>query len=271
MLRREDNAEDDNIINQKSHVKSSLDSLTHDFDEFVRETFEQNIKYGIYLPPASKPVFDYFLDVTSGNFIEWNKLVPNVDTLIKQTKPEELIETLDSIRFCFLSTLLLMGKNTVLITGTSGIGKTVTIQSMLKKLSSSGFSFKLGSILGDVFNIAEKTKVNLTINNNIKSVFNEDFDSKKSKNELNVITHSTQFSAQTSSNKFLSILLPKLTKKGQNMLGAPRNKCIIMFIDDLNIPIADQFGDQPPIELLRYINENSKIFFFLIKQKKTSQ
>jgi len=51
LLKREDNAEDDNIINQKSHVKSNLDNLTQEFDEFMREMFESNLKFGIYLPP----------------------------------------------------------------------------------------------------------------------------------------------------------------------------------------------------------------------------
>jgi hypothetical protein len=64
VLKREDNAEDDNIINQKSHVKSNFDSLTVEFSEMVHELFESNVKYGLYLPPNNKPVFDYFLDVT---------------------------------------------------------------------------------------------------------------------------------------------------------------------------------------------------------------
>ena len=94
-----------------------MDSLTHEFDEMVRELFESNVKFGIYLPPAAKPVFDYFLDVTSGNFIEWSHLVPNPDILIRQNKIESLIDTVDSVRFTFLSTLLLMGRNSVLLTG----------------------------------------------------------------------------------------------------------------------------------------------------------
>lgn len=40
-------------------------------------------------------------------------------------------------------------------------------------------------------------------------------------------------------------------------MGAPKNKWIVTFIDDLNMPIADKFGDQSPLELLRYIIENS--------------
>ena len=47
-------------------------------------------------------------------------------------------------------------------------------------------------------------------------------------------------------------------KKGHNNFGAPKHKCIVTFIDDLNIPIADKYGDQPALELLRFINENGK-------------
>ena len=33
--------------------------------------------------------------------------------------------------------------------------------------------------------------------------------------------------------------------------GAPRDKRVIFFIDDLNMPKLDTYGSQPPIELLR--------------------
>lgn len=97
--------------------------MTHEFDETVRELFEKNVKYGIYLPPNSKPVFDYFLDASSGNFVEWNMLVLNVESLIRNdgrngaSQDSSLIETIDSVRFTFFSTLLLMGRNPVLVTG----------------------------------------------------------------------------------------------------------------------------------------------------------
>ena len=73
-----------------------------------------------------------------------------------------------------------------------------------------------------------------------------------------------QFSANTTSVKFLNMFVSKLSKKGQNLLGAPKNKIIVSFIDDLNIPIADAFGDQAPLELLRFIIENSNLTFFIV-------
>jgi dynein heavy chain, axonemal len=49
----------------------------------------------------------------------------------------------------------------------------------------------------------------------------------------------------------------KLIKKGHNMHGAPKGKLILTFIDDVSIPVRDKFGDQEPLELLRFIKENS--------------
>ena len=46
-------------------------------------------------------------------------MIPNLETLVRKSKTEELIDTIDSVRFTFLTTLLLMGKKSVLITGKS--------------------------------------------------------------------------------------------------------------------------------------------------------
>nr|XP_035128016.2 dynein axonemal heavy chain 6 isoform X3 [Callithrix jacchus] len=59
------------------------------------------------------------------------------------------------------------------------------------------------------------------------------------------------FSAQTSSARTQEIIESKLERKRKNILGAPGNKRIIIFVDDLNMPRLDRYGSQPPIELLR--------------------
>ncbi|CAL1541921.1 unnamed protein product [Lymnaea stagnalis] len=59
------------------------------------------------------------------------------------------------------------------------------------------------------------------------------------------------FSAQTSSFRTQEMIESKLEKRRKNVLGAPKGKRVIIFIDDLNMPKLDTYGSQPPIELLR--------------------
>ncbi|XP_055452394.1 dynein axonemal heavy chain 6 [Psammomys obesus] len=59
------------------------------------------------------------------------------------------------------------------------------------------------------------------------------------------------FSAQTSSSRTQEIIESKLERKRKNILGAPGNKQVVIFVDDLNMPRLDHYGSQPPIELLR--------------------
>lgn len=75
-----------------------------------------------------------------------------------------------------------------------------------------------------------------------------------------VQTIDINFSAQTTALRTQQAIEDKLEKKKRSILGAAIGKSIAVFVDDLNMPAVEQYGAQPPIELLRLFVDRKGLY-----------
>ena len=68
------------------------------------------------------------------------------------------------------------------------------------------------------------------------------------------------FSAQTRSEVTQSTIESKLEKKRKTLLGAPAGRKVVIFVDDVNMPLVETYGAQAPIEFLRLILDYSGFY-----------
>ena len=184
------------------------DAFWETFTETARELFEEQCP-GLGLPGGGT-AFDYFVDTKEGRFREWTEIVPSFK--YDDTVPyfSLIVPTTDTCRFSYVMKSLITVDKPVFITGVTGTGKTVAVQSLLNSLQPMPYDGGLG-----------------------------------------VIPVFMNFSAQTRSDVVQMTIESKLEKKRKNLLGAPSGRKTVVFVDDVNMPLVETYGAQPPVELLR--------------------
>jgi dynein heavy chain len=68
------------------------------------------------------------------------------------------------------------------------------------------------------------------------------------------------YSAQTSSLVTQCTIEGKMERKKKTLLGAPVNRKVVIFIDDVNMPLVETYGAQAPVELMRQFLDHNSFF-----------
>ncbi|KAH0622660.1 hypothetical protein JD844_025155, partial [Phrynosoma platyrhinos] len=223
--KREEEHEGETLIGiNTSH--DDLANVTRDFNYLVHNIFERK-------PPAKTS------DLSDSD----NKMTENQE---KRTGTSTFVPNIDTIRHSFLTSLLLLNKHPVLIIGDPGSGKTDMID-LLKNFS--GFR-------SDTFRSPRKTPQSSTKDffsalNLISAREESDLQGPSLESTRSTIISTLQLGAHTSAAQTKAWILQKLILKSKDILGAPHSKQVLLFIDDLNMPVAEEYGAQPPLELIR--------------------
>ncbi|RYH31858.1 hypothetical protein EON65_01740 [archaeon] len=120
------------------------DRFWEPFTENARELFEETCP-GLGLPGGGT-AFDYFVDIKESRFREWSEIVPSFK--YDETLPyfSLIVPTTDTCRFSYVMRTLITVDKPCFITGVTGTGKTVAVQSLLNSLQPMPYDGGLGVI-----------------------------------------------------------------------------------------------------------------------------
>ena len=205
-----------------------------EFSGFTRSLLETaRVEAGM---PGAGLLQDYFVEAVDGegSFRPWDDIVPSFSYDATLPYFEMLVPTADTVRYSKMLSWLLAIDAPVFLTGVTGTGKTVILQDALRDTSSE-------DVDGDEDPAAAAAAA-------VAAAADAEGDSEAA---LTILPVFLNFSARTSSAVTQGTIEGKLEKKRSTLLGAPVGRKVVVVVDDVNMPAVEEYGAQPPIELLR--------------------
>ena len=215
-------------------VGATVDAPSREkFDFFLKQLLKKEVPEILSTPGASQPifadvkltkappvdkgtVFDCCFDQTrSWAWIDWTKTVPEYSVPKGAKFGDIFVTTIDSVQASYVVDTCITHGIPVLLAGNTGTGKSVLVRDRI-----------LNGINSEAAQAAK----------GIKDVYNNIFIS---------------FSAQTSQRATQNLIDNQLDKRRKGVFGPPFGKKTVIFVDDLNMPMLQTYGDQPPVEILR--------------------
>ena len=77
---------------------------------------------------------------------------------------------------------------------------------------------------------------------------------------LGVVPFTVNFSAQTGAKATQEMMELKFEKRRKGVVGSPIGKVLVCFVDDVNMPARETYGAQPPIEVLRLMQDKVEYY-----------
>ena len=161
--------------------------------------------------PKIGMVYDYLFLIESKKWVKWMDVIDKYEIDSKLAFSEIIVPTNDSVRNTYLLDLLMTNDKHTLMVGGTGTGKTININQYLM-----GAAKVQGRVI-----------------------------------RSNVIPITMTFSANTSANQTQDLLDSKMDKRRKGVYGPAAGKKFYIYVDDLNMPKREEYGAQPPIEILR--------------------
>ncbi|KAL5256854.1 hypothetical protein ACHWQZ_G011949 [Mnemiopsis leidyi] len=251
------------------------------FDLFVRDFFDLPPPYGVRLPSGTKSVFCYYFDIDTGLFAQWDTLLPLTNAYIDDVKTGfeltggssalanasmELdlpIPTLDSVKLARIVELLLLGNAKILLAGHAGIGKSVVLDAILKRINKRSIFDKESNEV-HLYDIAGLPSCHSTLADNIQEWIKPEEEKAPEEflfgNKKEFISAKMLMNGQTKAENIQAFFARNLNKLGRDLMGPPVGKTLVMFVEDLNMPLPEQYGAQPPLEFLRQFIGNDGFY-----------